>query len=75
MSCFLCGGRGGSFAVCPGLEGGNTVSDHAQTIDDLIRRLQSGTKSQISSTHQGVTITGTRDKETGDIVIRVHGLK
>jgi len=51
------------------------VNEHAETIDRVIQRLQSGTKKQVSSTYRGVTITGTVDKETGDIVIRVKGLK
>ena len=66
--------RGGSWGVSLGLEGGTPVNEHAVAIDNLIQRLRSGTKSQISSTYRGVTVTGTRDKK-GTIVILVRGLK
>lgn len=67
-------GRGGSWGVSLGLEGGTVVNEHAETIDKLIQRLRSGTKSQISSTYRGVTITGIIDKK-GTIIIMVRGLK
>lgn len=51
------------------------MNEHAETIDKLIQRLRGGAKKQISSTYRGVTITGTIDKETGDITIIVKGLK
>jgi len=66
--------RGGSRAVCLGLEGGAPVNEHAVAIDSIIQRLRSGTKKQVGSTYRGVTITGTRDKD-GTITVTVKGLK
>jgi len=66
--------RGGSWGVSLGLEGGTAVSEHAEVIDSIIRRLQDGSRSQVSSTYRGVTIKGVVDKQ-GTICIIVRGLK
>lgn len=68
-------GRGGSWVVCPGLKGEDMANVHAEEIDRIIQALRSGTRKQISSTYRGVIVTGTIDRETGEITIRVTGLK
>lgn len=50
------------------------MNEHAVAIDSIIQRLRSGTRSKISSTYRGVTITGVVDKN-GTIVLIVRGLK
>lgn len=68
-------GRGGSFAVSLGLKGDRMATEAAQEIDRIIQKLLRGTLKQVSSAYRGVVTNGTIDQETGEITIKVKGLR
>lgn len=68
-------GRGGSFGICPGLKGEDVANVHAEEIDRIVQKLLGGTLKQVSSAYRGVTTTGTIDPDTGEITIKVKGLR